>query len=92
MANGVGLSQPPLVLLKTADALTQKYFAPQVADAIFKPSPLWWRMTRLGKKLQGGGALVWPVAYAEETQGGAYWGAQMLDTSVTDSIQPAEVQ
>lgn len=25
MANGVGLSQPPVVLLKTADSLTQKY-------------------------------------------------------------------
>jgi len=92
MANGVGNSQPPAVLLKTADALTQKYFAPMVADSIFKPSPLWWRMTRLGKKLQGGGAVVWPVAYAEETQGGAYWGAQMLDTSVSDSVQPAEIQ
>ena len=71
MANGVGLSQPPAVLLRTADALTQKYFSPVVSDAIFKPSPLWWKMTRLGKKLAGGGAIVWPVAYAEETQGGA---------------------
>ncbi|MEO0249331.1 MAG: phage major capsid protein [candidate division WOR-3 bacterium] len=92
MANGVGLSQPPAVLLKTADAITQKYFANILADSIFKPSPFWWRLTRLGKKLAGGGAIVWPVVYAEETPGGAYWGAQLLDNSAVDSVQPAEIQ
>lgn len=92
MAVGVGASQPPVALLKTADAVSQKYFAPILADAIFKPSPAWWRITRTGKKLQGGSALVWPVVYLEETPGGAYWGTQILDTSATDSIQPAELQ
>ena len=37
-------------------------------------------------------AISWPVVYQEETAGGAYWGTQILDTTVTDSIQPAEVQ
>ena len=92
MAVGVSASQPPLALLKTADAISQKYFAPILADAIFKPSPAWWRITRLGRKLQGGSAIVWPVVYQEETPGGAYWGTQILDTSATDSIQPAELQ
>lgn len=92
MAVGVGVSQPPVALLKTADALTQKYFAPILADAIFKPSPTYWRLTREGKKLAGGAALVWPVVFAEETPGGAYWGTQILDTSAVDSIQPAELQ
>lgn len=92
MPVGVGVSQPPLALLKTADAISQKYFAPILADAIFKPSPTWWRLTRLGRKLEGGSALVWPVVFAEETVGGAYWGQQILDTSATDSIQPAELQ
>jgi hypothetical protein len=91
MAVGVGVSQPPVVLTKTADALSQKYFAPILADNIFKPSPTWWRITRMGKKLQGGSALVWPVVYAEETVGGAYWGTQVLDTAATDSIQPAQL-
>jgi hypothetical protein len=92
MASGVSVSQPPVVLTKTADALSQKYFAPILADSIFRPSPTWWRMTRMGKKVQGGSALVWPVVFAEETPGGAYWGTQLLDTSATDSIQPAELQ
>ena len=54
MANGVGVSQPPVVLMNTANAISQKYFEPILADQIFRPSPTWWRMTRLGKKLQGG--------------------------------------
>jgi len=78
-------------LLKTADALSQKYFAPILADAIFEPSPAYWRMTRNGKKLAGGASLVWPVVFAEDTPGGAYWGTQVLDTAATDTIQPAEL-
>jgi hypothetical protein len=92
MPTGVGVSQPPVVLTNTANALSQKYFAPILADAIFKPSPFWWRLTRLGKKLSGGSAIVWPVVSAEETPGGAYWGTQILDTTAVDSIQPAELQ
>lgn len=92
MATGVSVSQPPVVLTNTANALSQKYFAPILADSIFRPSPAWWRMTRLGKKLAGGSSLVWPVVFQEETPGGAYWGTQVLDTSATDSIQPAELQ
>lgn len=92
MPSGVGVSQPPVVLTNTANALSQKYFAPILADSIFKPSPTWWRMTRLGKKLSGGSAIVWPVVFAEETPGGAYWGTQILDTTAVDSIQPAELQ
>ena len=92
MPSGVGVSQPPVVLTNTANAISQKYFAPILADQIFKPSPTWWRLTRLGKKLQGGSAIVWPVVFAEETPGGAYWGTQVLDTSAVDSVQPAELQ
>jgi hypothetical protein len=92
MPTGVGVSQPPVVLTNTANAISQKYFAPILVDAIFKPSPTWWRMTRLGKKLQGGSALDWPVVFAEETPGGAYWGTQILDNTAVDSVQPAELQ
>ena len=92
MPTGVGVSQPPIVLTNTANAISQKYFAPILADQIFRPSPTWWRMTRLGKKLQGGSSIVWPVVFQEETPGGAYWGTQILDTSAVDSIQPAELQ
>ena len=93
-AGGIGsqISSPPAVLANTANAVSQKYFVPILADSIFKPSPTWWRLTRLGKKFDGGGAIVWPIVSAEEMTGGAYVGAQVLDVSPTDSIQPGELQ
>lgn len=92
MAAGAGLSQPPITLLNTSNAFTQKYFTPLLPDSIFKPSPWWWSITRLGKKLKGGGSIVWGPVTSEETTGGAYWGVQILDTTPTDPIQPAEIQ
>lgn len=89
MAVGASLSQPPFALLKTADAFTQKYFSPYLVDAIFDPSPSYWRLSRKGRKIHGG-AIVVPVAFIEETTGGAYWGAQLLDTTLSDSVQPAQ--
>lgn len=88
---GAQLYQPPVVLINTANAITQKYFAPVLADSIFKPSPTWWKMVRDNKKVSGG-AMVWPVISAEETAGGAYYGTQNLDTSAQDSSQPAEME
>ena len=92
MAVGVSVSQPPVTLLNTANAVSQKYFRKVVIDSIFKPSPAWWRISRLGRKIDGGSAIVMPIAYMEETGGGPYWGAQLLDTSLQDSVQPAEWQ
>lgn len=92
MAAGANLTQPPVALLNTMNAVSQKYFSPTLADSVFKPSPTWWRMTRIGKKFDGGAAIVWPVALTEETSGGAYYGTQVLDTTVQDSVQPAELQ
>ena len=59
-AGGIGsqLSQPPVALINTANAFTKKYFAPTLADSIFRPSPTWWRMVRAGMDLKGGGAIV----------------------------------
>ena len=88
---GAQLFQPPVTLINTMNGITQKHFAPVLADSIFKPSPTWWRVTRLGRKLTGG-ALVWNVVTIEETTGGAYFGTQVLDTSVTDSAVPAELE
>lgn len=92
MAAGAGLSQPPVTLLNTSNAFTKKYFTPLLPDSIFKPSATWWSATRLGKKIRGGGSIVWGPLTSEETTGGAYWGVQILDTTPTDPVQPAEVQ
>ncbi len=93
-AGGIGsqLSQPPVTLISTSNAFTKKYFTPLLPDSIFQPSPTWWTITRLGKNLKGGGSIVWGPVTSEEGTGGAYWGVQMLDTTPTDSVQPAEIQ
>lgn len=94
MANsvvGLGLASPPVQLSNTVNAISQKYIVPVLGDNVFKPSPVFWALTREGKKF-GAGELVFPEIYQEETPGGAYYGDQLLDTSVVDSIQPANQQ
>lgn len=89
---GSGLAQPPVTLINTSNAITKKYFTPLLPDSIFMPSPWWWTITRLGKKITGGGSLVWPNITSESGTGGAYYGMQMLDTNPSDNVQPAELQ
>ena len=92
-AGGIGtqLSSPPITLVNMANAITQKYLAPYLTDAVFLPSPFFWRLTRHGRRIHGG-AIAWPVINQEELTGGAYLGTQLLATDVTDSVQPAELQ
>jgi hypothetical protein len=94
MANsvvGLGLATPPVQLSNTVNAISQKYIVPVLGDNVFKPSPVFWAFTREGKKF-GAGELVFPEINQEELPGGAYYGDQLLDTSVVDSIQPADQQ
>lgn len=94
MANsvvGMGLATPPVQLSNTINAISQKFIVPVLGDNVFKPSPVFWGLTREGKKF-GAGELVFPEINQEELPGGAYFGDQLLDTSVVDSIQPANQQ
>jgi hypothetical protein len=94
MANsvvGLGLATPPVQLSNTVNAISQKYIVPVLGDNVFKPSPVFWALTRDGKKF-GAGELVFPEINQEELPGGAYYGDQLLDTSVVDSVQPANQQ
>jgi len=58
---------------------------------VLLPSPTLWALVRRGKKMAGG-ALVYPEFFSEETTGGAYYGAQLLNTALQDVVQPAEQQ
>ena len=94
MANsvvGMGLATPPVQLSNTINAISQKFIVPVLGDNVFRPSPVFWALTREGKKF-GAGELVFPEINQEELPGGAYYGDQLLDTSVVDSIQPANQQ
>jgi hypothetical protein len=86
---GLGLQNPPLTLVSTMNSISQKYVIPTLGDTIFIPSPTWWALTRLGKKF-GMGEIVYPEIFQEEMTGGAYFGDQLLDTAVVDSVQPAD--
>jgi len=94
MANsvvGLGLASPPVQLSNTVNSISQKYIVPVLGDNVFKPSPVFWALTREGRKF-GAGELIFPEINQEESPGGAYFGDQLLDTSVVDSVQPANQQ
>ena len=85
---GTGINAPPAVLANTMNAITQKAIEPVLADNVMLPSSTFWAMCRKGKTFKGG-ELVYPLLFVEELTGGAYVGAQLLNTTITDSIQPA---
>jgi hypothetical protein len=74
--------------VNTLNSITQKYVHPELADNAFTPSPALQWMTRNGRRFVGG-ELVYPLVTQEETTGGAYYGDQILQTQIVDSIQPA---
>lgn len=85
---GTGINAPPALLVNTLNSITQKYVHPELADNAFTPSPALQWMTRNGRRFVGG-ELVYPLVTQEETTGGAYYGDQILQTQIVDSIQPA---
>lgn len=85
---GTGINQPSALLVNTLDSITQKKIAPFLSDIVLKPSPTYWALQRSGKHVTGG-ELVFPLLTLEEPTGGAFWGDQVLNTSVVDSVQPA---
>lgn len=85
---GMGLTNPPIILTNTMNAITQKYIIPSLGDVVFTPSPVFGAFLREGPKL-GAGEIVYPEVTTEEMTGGAYQGDQLLDTATTDSVVPA---
>jgi hypothetical protein len=85
---GTGINSPSALLVGTLDSLTQKKIAPFISDITLRPSPTYWAFQRSGKHVTGG-ELVFPLLTMEENTGGAFWGDQVLNTAVIDSIQPA---
>lgn len=86
---GTGVSSPTAQLINTLDSIGQKLIYPSLGDITFKPSPTFWALTRNGKKFSSGAEIVYPLVTIEEPTGGAYYGDQLLNTAVIDSIQPA---
>jgi hypothetical protein len=85
---GTGISSPSALLVNTLDSISQKHIAPFLSDIVNKPSPTHWALQRSGKHITGA-ELIFPLLTQEEPTGGAFWGDQLLNTSVIDSVQPA---
>jgi hypothetical protein len=85
---GTGISSPTALLQNTLDAISQKKIAPFISDIVLKPSPTYWALQRSGKHITGA-ELIFPLLTQEEPTGGAFYGDQILNTAVVDSIQPA---
>jgi hypothetical protein len=85
---GTGISSPSALMQNTLDAISQKKLAPFMSDIVLNPSPEYWAFQRSGKHVTGA-ELVFPLLTQEEPTGGAFWGDQILNTSIIDSIQPA---
>jgi hypothetical protein len=85
---GTGISSPSALMQNTLDSLSQKKIAPFLSDIVLNPSPTYWAFQRSGKHVTGA-ELVFPLLTQEEPTGGAFWGDQVLNTAVIDSIQPA---
>lgn len=85
---GTGISSPSALLVNTLDAISQKKIAPYIADIVLNPSPTYWALQRSGKHVTGA-ELVFPLLTQEEPTGGEFWGDQVLNTAVVDSVQPA---
>jgi hypothetical protein len=86
---GTGIASPTSQLVGTLNATTQKYIVPYLGDAVMIPSPVLWAFNRKGVNVQSGAEIVYGIVTQEEMTGGAYYGNQLLQTTTSDSIQPA---
>lgn len=91
MAIGSGLVSPPISSFNTMNALTTKYLQPIMGDATFTPDMFYREWLREGVKLESA-SIPFAVASSQDTTGGVYYGAQLLNPVATDNVTPAEQQ
>lgn len=91
MAIGSGLVSPPISSFNTMNALTTKYLQPIMGDATFIPDMFYREWLREGVKLESA-SIPFAVASSQDTTGGVYYGAQLLNPVATDNVTPAEQQ
>ena len=91
MAIGSGLVSPPISSFNTMNAITQKNLQPIMGDATFIPDMFYREWLREGVKLESA-SIPFAVASSQDTSGGVYYGAQLLNPVATDNVTPAEQQ
>ena len=91
MAIGAGLVSPPISNFNTMNALTTKYLSPVMGDATFIPDMFYREWLREGVTMESA-SIPFAVASSQDTSGGVYYGAQLLNPVATDNVTPAEQQ
>ena len=91
MAIGAGLVSPPISTFNTINALTTKYIQPVMGDATFIPDMFYREWLREGVKMESA-SIPFAVASSQDTSGGVYYGAQLINPVATDNVTPAEQQ
>jgi hypothetical protein len=86
---GTGINTPPVDLIQTMNAITPNVILPVIADQWSQPSEFLAWLTREGPFFRRAPQLVYGLAIAEDPSGGAYQGAQVLQPTPVDNIQPA---
>lgn len=72
------------------NALVQDYIVPNVRDQFFKSNAFYHRARGRVKRFAGGRAIVQPLAWKAEGNGGGWFsGSDVLDTTIRDPIQAA---
>lgn len=91
MAIGAGLVSPPLTSLNTMNALTTKHLEPVMGDATFIPDMFFREWMTEGTRMETA-SIPFAVASSQDTTGGVYYGAQLINPVATDNVTPAEQQ
>ena len=72
------------------NALVQDYILPSIRDQFFKSNAFYYRAQNRLKMYAGGRAIVVPLSWKAEGNGGGWWsGTDTLDVTVRDPIQAA---
>lgn len=72
----------------TVNSIARRFIMPEITDNIYGSIPLFFRLSRAGKRMvQGGTQIEAPLLYAKMAAGGFYSGYDLLDVSPSDTIK-----
>ncbi|MGH7226790.1 MAG: hypothetical protein ACRELF_26545, partial [Gemmataceae bacterium] len=91
MAIGAGLVSPSITSFNTMNSLTTKYLQPIMGDATLTPDMFYREWLVEGVKMESA-SIPFAVMSSQDTSGGVYYGAQLMNPVATDNVTPAEQQ
>lgn len=69
-------------------SIARRYIMPEIVDNIYLSNPVFFRLSKAGKRtIQGGTQIEVPLMYARFTSGGPYSGAEVLNVAPSDTVK-----